>query len=266
MKINPKKNVLLQLAKKPRVNKSVKTYVKKTIDKNKETNHKINVGSKITYLQFPAFGTWYNYNNDNTDSLTNISRANGSDNRIGDDIKLKSVDLTLNFCFPPQSGTASTSALVDVFTTQTIRCCVVQMKRGFTVTELLTFMNTNNLNTDTILRNDPDVSEYCHVLKDFVFTSSPDRTISVYALAAAGTTDVDDVVRTRQGQTKIFRMKIKPRITLPKWATASSTAVAPDIVGAIHTIFYVTDDDPASFSVPTLPYYKRAYVTMYKEF
>lgn len=213
------RKTLLAMPKKPA--KTVKKYVKRTIDRNKELKE-FEVSGTLATSGVLTQGTWI------ADPFTSVPQGTTASTdavRIGDKIELASAYVATNVVFDNVNDVDI--ADINAHPSMTCRILVIQLKRGFTSADVLAELPTGSPVSSV---NTFEISRRCHILKDKLVTSSPDR----YMICGQGTTATSVILATAQSVP--VRFFIKPKIKNLIWDPDTATG-PPDIVGGMFICY-----------------------------
>lgn len=201
---------------KTKVTKNVKKYVKKAIDKKQEVKQYIDAGD-ISSLTSLVINTW--------SSVSCLSLANGAgdDERIGDKVRLSSIYIGTTIQFPQETFASLT---VNQLCGRQCRVIVVQLKRGYSITELIAQLPTD---TVTAPLSTDDITRRCYILADRKYDESADKVIQ-------STTN-----QSSTNENKHLYFNLKPKITQALWDSTTSGLSQPDIQGAIYLLYLFTN-------------------------
>nr|DAW00233.1 MAG TPA: capsid protein [Bacteriophage sp.] len=218
--------------------KATKKYVKKSIKLGKELKQ-LGIGDiSTTQNAVNALSVWEAYANTTGNSLTNIGQADNDFSRDGDKITLDYCDVMLKINFPSLNPLVATYA--ETLNSRCIRILFVQLRLQSTVADVLAVLNTTLVAGDiTPLRNNNKFLRFCHLLKDItIYEKHKEATVTNTAGANVSI----------PSETVMRRFRLKPKMETLEWLTASTTAVIPDVRGAICACILAKSNDSGAAS------------------
>lgn len=234
------------------IGKPIKKAIKSAIARSKELKFYSNVGSETTYQSFGAMNTWEGLGNDSTISMIPLAQGDADVGRDGDKVKVEYIRATYNICVPSVAVTTATTAQVN--NNVIVRILLIQAKRGFTSTDVITALNSLTFGTDTIIKQHKYMDDICYILKD--------KTVVVGADTATYIATTDTI---RKAQNYMVHFNVKPKNQIAEWLPASTTGVAPDVRGTIFSVFYYAETDPSANLDSPAPRYKMAWDVKFRE-
>lgn len=198
------------------VSQRVKNYVNKTIDRKKELKEYIESGESQQSSGL-LLSAWV------ADSCLDMTQGVSDGNRIADKIEVSNIYIGTSILWISSNQVIGTIQLSD----PTVRVVVVQLKRGYTITELVAELP---LDSPTAPLTKFDIQRRCHVLKDVVIKYN--TTLNVYPLATLPTSSY-----ILSSKTVPLRFNIRPKIRNITWDSDTVTAVPADIMGAVYILY-----------------------------
>lgn len=240
------------------VPKATKKYVKHAIKVHNELKQLGILDEDAVDNEIGTQGTWEPYGNNVAISLVSIGQGDNDFSRDADKVELSHIDVIIKTNFPSLNPLIAN--YTETLSSRVIRYLFVQLKKQATVTQVLAVLNTTLVAGEyTPLMNNNKMTKFCHVLKDIIIQEKPKKS-TVTNTAGANISIPSETV--------YHRVKILPKIKRLEWLTASTTAVIPDVSGAIVMLVYARENDTGAGSALTdaqMAHYSYNAVTRFRE-
>ncbi|AXH77801.1 MAG: coat protein [Cressdnaviricota sp.] len=238
-----------------KVSEPVKSYIKKAISNEIELKQVATAENANTTASFTSIanGTWTLYAPGGVYELAYIAQDAKSNQRIGDQVKVKSMKVNGFISFP--SYLNSDTANVD-YAGQTMRVVIFQLKKNATTTLLTAALQAGPLvstvpefgSTDDIA-NWSNIKNLAYVLYDKLFVRDQKAVGMMYD------SDLDDYISIIGTDARVVKAHLKPKIAF-KWKYDSSSGT-PDEQGDIVMYHYYARLGFTSAHVPANPIHYR---------
>lgn len=189
----------------------IKKYVNTAINKHQELKQYVNSGDVTVLTPFTP-NSWFGLND-----IVYVEQGVDSSDRVGDKIRLTSIRVGMtiiqefsNVVFAGYTGVASY-----------VRFLLVQLKRGFTISQVIATLNTASPNSPV---TNFDITRRCYILADKLVTLTNPNFVATTTNFAT------------QAICKSVRIKAKPKIEICTWDQNTTTGSSPDIQGAISLL------------------------------
>lgn len=202
---------------KTKVTTNIKKYVKKAIDKKQEVKQFLQAGND-TSASTLTVNVW------SQDSCFSLPNGAGDDERIGDKVRISSIYVGTSFFF--QYPDTLPIPDVNIVGLLNVRIIVVQLKRGYTITELITQLPTDSV---TAPLSGDDITRRCYILADRKYSELGNKS------AFLNGTDA-----TVPAERRNVTFNLKPKITNAEWDSTTSGNASPDIQGGIYILYLLT--------------------------
>lgn len=202
---------------KTKVTTNIKKYVRKAIDKKQELKQFLQAGNDGSTSALTV-NVWA------TDSCFTLPNGAGDDERIGDKVRISSIYVGTSFYFY-YSSAIPLADVRDVGQTQA-RIIVVQLKRGYTITEVITTLPTDSV---TAPLSADDITRRCYILADRKYSELGNKSAFLSGTNA-----------TLPSERHHVTFNLKPKITNAEWDSTTSGNASPDIQGGIYMLYLFT--------------------------